>query len=149
MRVIELNPPTVAVLQINVALNESRTIDTSWLGVGLAARPMRLDLVHFPADNWGGAQFVPSPSGRFKALPGDALAQGLPVGFLKLDVERMEMDVLAGFDATIETWRPPIFVEIADENAAEFGSWLAAKRYTVAVKCQRYPGVWNYMILPS
>jgi FkbM family methyltransferase len=148
VHVIEVNPPAIAVLRINVALNESHSIDTSWLGVGLAARPLRLDLEEVMAGNWGATRFTPAAEGKFQALPGDALAQGLPVGFLKLDVERMEMDVLAGFDATIETWRPPMFVEMADENAASFGAWLDAKRYKTVAKCQRYPGVWNYVVLP-
>ncbi len=149
VRVIEVNPLAIAVLRLNIALNDCRSVDLAWLGRGIARERGRLSLVQFQADNWGGAQFAPAPDGKFDALPGDALATGLPVGFLKIDVERMELDVLAGLEQTIETWRPPMFIEIADPQSAAFAAWLNARNYTVAIRCQRYPGVINYMAIPA
>ncbi len=148
VRAVELNPAAIQVLKLNVALNDCSSVDLSRLGLGVAAKSERLKLMKFPRENWGGAQFVPTPDGEFSALPGDVLARDMRVDFIKLDVERMEMDVLAGLEETVSTWRPRMFIEVAEENVSNFHAWCQAMRYRIVETYQRYAGVWNYMAIP-
>ena len=50
-----------------------------------------------------------------------ANSDGLPVSFIKLDIEGSELSALQGAHQTIRTWRPLILVEIQEETCRRSG----------------------------
>ncbi len=118
-----------AYLQRNIALNDASQV--SAFNVALGSRPAqlaidRLDLLR--ADNFGGLSLsLPSEIATDEqyeiavvTLDGMELP---PVDLVKLDVEGMESDVLAGAQAVIARDRPVIFAEC---NSLESGATLLA-----------------------
>lgn len=53
------------------------------------------------------------------------------VDFMKIDVEGMELDVLAGAEKTIEKFHPPIFVEHTKCGDAKLRGWLMKRDYKI------------------
>lgn len=148
--VFEPNPPAIAILRLNLALNGlQRVVDLTHLGTGLADVPSRAQ-IRVPDGNLGGSWFAPSQDdGALALIRGDdALAQRR-VDFLKIDVEGMEMQVLAGLQQTIATWRPPVFIEIENRNAEAFQAWTARQGYRIERRFRRYEVNENYLILPA
>lgn len=143
----EVNPAAVAVLRANLAANGLEGVcDLTHLGIGLADREGRAGALRQPAGNLGGTRVT----GREGAIPlarGDDLLAGRRADFLKIDVEGMEMGVLAGLAATIAAHRPRIFVEVDDVNAAAMQDWIAAQDYTIADRFRRYVGNENLMLV--
>ena len=80
----------------------------------------------------GATRLAADPSGEIVVAPLDSMLSG-PVDFLKIDVEGMEMSVLAGAAGLIGRWRPLVFVEIANRNTSEFSAWLDGAGYRVAL----------------
>ena len=50
---------------------------------------------------------------------------------LKIDVEGMELEVLAGAERVIAESRPKIFIEIVNRNTMAFMAWLERADYRV------------------
>ncbi len=70
------------------------------------------------------------------------------VDLLKIDVEGMEMSVLAGSRQLIRRWRPLIFIEIANRNTLALMDWLKAADYRVA-RIFTDKGHANYLLAPE
>jgi FkbM family methyltransferase len=148
--VFEPNPPAVAILKLNLAMNGLQPlVDLTYLGTGLADVPSRAE-ARIPDGNLGGTWLAP-PSGDDGALVlmrgDDALARRR-VDFLKIDVEGMEMQVLAGLRETIAAWRPPVFIEIENRNAEAFLAWTEQNGYRIGRRFRRYEANENYLVLP-
>jgi FkbM family methyltransferase len=148
--VFEPNPPALAVLRINLALNKCANVETSYLGIALGAAVGRVRLIPDPKhpNNLGGTSAELDAAGEIPMVPADALLASEGVGFIKLDVEGMEMDVLAGLEVTVERWRPNMFIEVRKRNKDSFLSWLTQSRYKVVAEFARYVDICNYMVLP-
>jgi len=105
----------------NVALNGLSRVWTIWAacgrGLGQANVP---SLDHRAINNVGGLSLVDSPDGEsVPAMPLDEV--GTPAcHFIKIDVEGMESEVIAGAEKTIAKWRPILYVENdrAEKSAA-------------------------------
>ena len=148
--VIEPNPQAIPILQINVALNGLGSVaDLSHLGIGLSdgaksAAPIVLD------GNLGGTTMKIVESGDGVSLiRGDDILMNRRIDFIKLDVEGMEMDVLAGLSKTIAQWRPRMFIELENAHVDAFQEWITTNRYNTARKYRRYKGNENYMVIPA
>lgn len=146
----EPNPAVVPVLRINLLLNNlSQIVDDAQIGIGLSddigdADPFTPDMTNLGLTKMqmgGGAGTIP-------LMPGDWVFEGRTVDFIKVDVEGMEMRVLAGLAATIARCRPNLFVEVDDANAAAFAGWLDHNGYCQAERFRRYVGNENYMVVP-
>lgn len=124
----EVNPAACALLRANVHENGLHQVDLTWLGVGLSRQRGRIFLVHSRVDNLGATAFSaepPSaedePPSSFECSPlDDLLPEKLTPGFVKMDVEGMELDVLEGSTQIFDRWRPTLFIE-------SFG-WVAGLR---------------------
>jgi hypothetical protein len=68
---------------------------------------------------------------------------------MKIDVERMELEVLAGLSKTIARCRPNIFVEIDILHSEAFEAWLEDNRYRVVETFQPTKRNLNYMCLAA
>ena len=66
--------------------------------------------------------------------------------FIKIDVEGMEMQVLAGLEATITAHRPLLLIEIDNENDEAFEAWRQTHKYDVVNTKKHYRKNCNYML---
>ena len=71
------------------------------------------------------------------------------VGFIKIDVEGMELEVLAGFEKTIASQRPPIFIEVEHVNRTKLESWLDNQGYGIDVEGRRFRDNQNLLLVSS
>lgn len=146
----EPNPPAIEILTINLLLNGLLDkVNINHLGFGLAeiegeATPK------IPVDNLGGTQLVSaSEAGTIKLARGDRLLANEPVGFLKIDVEGMELGVLSGLEQTIRRNRPRMFVEVENKNIPSFLAWAEARDYKVAKTFRRYRTNENFLLVSA
>lgn len=106
-----------------------RNLDLNGLSNALAyncmvgAKSGRGDIARFNPRNLGGTVFAAAPNGPIPMVALDDLVdaeemQGL--GFIKIDVEGMQMEVLNGAKALIRVFRPVLWIEILgkDKSAA-------------------------------
>jgi FkbM family methyltransferase len=146
---VEPNPLALRLLMLNVMMNglEDRVSDKGY-GLGLAAQAGSGFGMEPRRKNLGAARML-AGEGDISVTTGDALLQGETPGFIKIDVEGMEMDALAGLSETIDRVRPPMFIEVHTTNDAAFADWLAAKSYRVLETVKRYPNNTNYLVMPA
>ena len=116
------------------------------LGVGVADREDRMRLVFSGRGGLGATSLEPDPAGEIGVAPLDSMVSGR-VDLLKIDVEGMEMSVLAGSRELIRRWRPLIFIEIANRNTLALMDWLKDANYGVA-RIFTDKGHANYLLAP-
>ena len=132
-RVIAFEPQRVVhqLLCANVALNALHNVWTFCAGSGREPGVMRvppLDYNH--AGNFGGISISSGDVGEIvQILPLDAV--NLPAcHFIKIDVEGMECEVIAGAHNVIAKWRPLLYVENdRPEKSAQLVSDILALDY--------------------
>jgi FkbM family methyltransferase len=146
--VFEPNPEALVLLRINLALNECKRTDARYLGLALAESERRLSCRTPEADNLGHTICFDAPDGKILSITGDSVLSAEPIEFIKLDVEGMELDVLAGLSRTILRWRPTLFVEIWNERKIQFDAWLDTHAYRVIETYERFAGIVNYLCQP-
>ena len=113
---IEPQPAVFQALCANLALNCVLNVDPLNIGCAQSARTLAVPALDYAQEgNFGGISLGapgagPSISIRCEAL--DTILQDFRrVDFMKIDVEGMELDVLAGATRTIERFRPPLYLE--------------------------------------
>ncbi|THD80630.1 MAG: FkbM family methyltransferase [Phenylobacterium sp.] len=144
--VIEPNPQALVLLRLNLLLNRL-DLDTSHLGVGLSDQERKAE-PSTPPNNLGGTKMVLKDDGPLKLVAGDSLFAGRRIDFIKIDVEGQEIAVLAGLEQTIAASRPPMFIEVDNENERAFQTWLADHDYEVAFAFPRYRNQ-NFVVRPK
>ena len=144
---VEPNPLALRLLMLNVLINglEDRVADKG-LGLGLAAQDARGFGMETRAKNLGAARML-AGEGDIDVITGDALLRDETPGFIKIDVEGMEMEALAGLSDTIERHRPPMFIEVDKVNDDAFAHWLEAVNYRVVHSIKRYPNNTNHLVV--
>jgi FkbM family methyltransferase len=157
--VFEANPFTANILKINISLNALQdTISAAHVGMGLGSKIDSLNVIYPFSDNLGAARLASSgeshstmnyPTFNVPVLPLDSLA--IPTtdrfGFIKLDVEGMELEVLHGAAKFIADYRPAMFVEVDNHNAVGFHEWAETNRYRIVDRYKRYPSNENFLIV--
>jgi FkbM family methyltransferase len=142
--VFEPNPIAIRLLRINLSLNSCSNVDTHYLGLALGSEPKQLRVFDPSPDNLGGAQMIEDCQGDVKCIPGDEVLLQRPIGFIKIDVEGMEFDVLKGLRETILRWRPNIYIEVKHEAREALRAWCEKFGYDI-----RKALAWdNYLLLP-
>jgi FkbM family methyltransferase len=79
----------------------------------------RGDLARFNPRNLGSSGFVPAPAGPVPMVALDDLVEGdemQGLGFIKIDVEGMQLDVLRGSAQLLRAFRPAIWVEVLERD---------------------------------
>lgn len=155
-RIILFEPNTAILsnLRLNIMLNGlSEIADTSFLGIGLGRESGGNFGVSWRHPKWdgqntGGAQ-LSKGAGNIPVRRGDDLLKGQKVDFIKIDVEGMEIDALAGLEGVIRENRPKMFIEVDNTNESEFLAWLDAKNYAILDTFSRYPENRNYLCAPQ
>ena len=125
----EPNPAAIALLELNVLLNDCRNVDLTHCGVCLGAADGCYGIGETETNNLGHTTFKTDPEGKVRSVPGDAILAGTPVGFIKIDVEGMELDVLNGLSRTIQRWRPNLMVEVQPNNLEAFRTFRGVHGY--------------------
>ena len=140
----EPNPNAIRLLEINLALNSCFNVDTKYLGYVLSADNETYSVRDVVRNNMGGAQLERDGLGDVRSARGDDLLQSLPIGFIKIDVEGMEFDVLMGLRETIAAWRPNMFIEVWSGALPLLKEWLEENRYAIAWNAYD-----NFMLVPD
>jgi FkbM family methyltransferase len=126
---IEPHPRAAAAIRGMAVENALANVDLSRLGVAVGATGGRLRALCSAGGGLGATRFAADPTGEtMQTTLDDALADG-PVDFIKIDVEGMEMEVLAGASALIARDRPFLFIEVLDATVAEFTAWCDRNAY--------------------
>lgn len=143
---VEPNPEVLPVLLANVATNRLQgQFDFRGIGLGLSnSSGGGFGIIRRPR-NIGGARIIRG-TGQIRVETGDVLLQGVAPSYIKIDVEGMEMKVLAGLAETLRQHRPGLFVEVDQSNYAAFEAWIPAAGYRVIDKMQRYRANMNYLL---
>lgn len=143
--VFEPNPESIRLLEINLALNGCAHVDTRFLGLALGSANRMLSLSEPVRDNLGGTRLIEQGGGRIRCIRGDDVLRERPVGFIKIDVEGMEFDVLDGFRDTLRRWRPNILIEVWQAAYDRLLTWCRINHYEL-VKALPWD---NYLLKPA
>lgn len=145
--IFEPNPIAIEHLKINLALNNCRRVDLTYLGFPVSAKAgERMTITFSPANNLGNTVFGSSDTGEYRTITGDFALTHRRVGLIKIDTEEMEFQTLAGLEETISIWRPVIFVEVVEARETELQAWCAAHSYKIAESQKRYALLRNYVL---
>lgn len=140
-------PAAARALRAAVERNALGNVDLSFLGTGVSDREGRAKLVFSGRGGLGATSLSPDPAGEIGIASLDSMVTG-HVDLLKIDVEGMEMNVLAGADGLIKRSRPLIFVEIANRNTNALLEWLKSADYRIT-RIFTDKGHANYLLAPA
>ncbi|MEQ1944189.1 FkbM family methyltransferase [Mesorhizobium sp. VNQ89] len=140
-------PAAAAALRSAVERNGLANVDLCRLGVGVSDGEGRMSLHFSGRGGLGATSLVPDPNGEISVATLDSMVTG-PVDLLKIDVEGMEMGVLAGSRDLIRRFRPLIFVEIANRNTSALMDWMRDTGYQVS-RIFTDKGHANYLLAPG
>lgn len=140
-------PAAAKALRAGVERNGLKNVDLSHLGKGVSDREGRAKLVFSGRGGLGATSLAADKAGEISVTTLDSMISGR-VDLLKIDVEGMEMSVLAGSRELIRRSRPLIFVEIANRNTPALMAWLSDAGYAVA-RIFTDKGHANYLLSPE
>jgi FkbM family methyltransferase len=140
-------PAAASALRAAVERNGLKNVDLSRLGVGVSDRDDRAALVFSGRGGLGATSLVAKADGEIVVAPLDSMVTGR-VDLLKIDVEGMELKVLAGAARLISRSRPLIFIEVANRNTNDLMAWLKIADYRVA-RIFTDKGHANYLLAPG
>ena len=150
---VEPNERSWRLLRQTIEWNALNSIElVSGVAAGAGEAWASLDLTEANHHNLGGTSVrycAEQQEGSVPVRTGDAILDGRAVDFVKIDVEGSELHVLAGLQSTINTHAPAIAIEVMPDARAAFGQWCVSNRYRVERTFHMYPGIMNYVCLPS
>ncbi|MDB5808188.1 MAG: hypothetical protein JWN94_310 [Betaproteobacteria bacterium] len=144
--VLEPNPGAITSLRHNLSENAVSNADLGQLGIGIAATAGAYELACEANTNLGATRLVRAAHGTIKCVPLDKLISA-KVDFMKIDVEGMELEVLAGAERVIAQSRPKIMIEVFRSQMPWFNAWLETHQYSVKHQFDYVHAV-NYLIEP-
>lgn len=152
--VIEPNEDVIKNLIANTTANGCRAVDLSLTGFAVGAESGSGELHISPSDdairNRGGVSVVNKNGSMGQSVPVrrlDDLELG-DVNFLKIDVERNALDVLAGASELLRRCRPLMLVEVDVPDLPAFTTWMTETGYSITAVVEHHEGVLNVMLAP-
>jgi FkbM family methyltransferase len=144
---VEPLPRSIAAIRTTVAENRLSNVDLSRLGSAVGAEEGTMRPIPSVTAGLGATHFAPDPAGTVPLTTLDRLVRN-PVDFLKIDVEGMEMQTLAGAAGLIAAHHPVLYVEVLDTAIAEFTAWVDTHGYRVE---KLFPDKThcNYLLVPA
>jgi FkbM family methyltransferase len=115
--------------------------------LGIGASHSRASLDRIDESNLGATSLKSDDGGQIEVETLDRLFPEGPVDLIKIDVEGMEMEVLAGAQQLIQRTRPALLIEIANTNKGAFMAWLGRQDYRVH-RVFELVYASNYLVLP-
>ncbi|MGJ8561442.1 MAG: FkbM family methyltransferase [Litorimonas sp.] len=148
---IEPQPAVLHLLKANLGLNWHRSFDLSHLGVGLANEDGKAFIGTVQEANLGGTHLRPAPEndGPGHSVPvyqGDSLFKAGDFDLIKIDAESMEIDVIKGLKNTLIDFSGVMFVEVHDDNASEFDTFIRGQGFHKRAEYRRYARCTNWML---
>ena len=144
---VEPNPLAYELLIANTLANGLEdTIVFDRLGVGVSDGHGGGFAMEQRPVNLGGARMLEG-EGEIEVFAADALLDDVAPDFIKIDVEGMEMKVLAGLEKTVARTQPMIFAEVDNKNTDAFADWATACGYEIACSLQRYHTNKNHLLV--
>jgi FkbM family methyltransferase len=149
----EPNPPACASLISNISQNDTgERIDLRYVSLAVGSGPAKYDIEFSRANNMGATALKlisnETATASIEGVRLDDLDFNGRVGFVKIDVEGMEMQVLNGAETLFAKQRPHIAVEVDAQNEALFWQWADRMRYHVIGVFHAYPHNRNYVAVP-
>lgn len=153
----EPNPAARSILIQNLISNPDRAqkIDLRYVDLALGRDDSTLRVVSSPENNIGATRFARDGISRsslddqdIRCARLDSLDFADRVGFMKIDVEGMEIEVLTGATGLIEAQRPTISVEVSSANELGFWTWINDNEYQIVSMFCEYIDVKTYLIVP-
>ena len=150
IKVLEPSARAITLLEANVYMNGlERVCDLSDLGIGLSDGTSDVARLNYrSAHNLGMTQLIEG-DGRVALKTADEIIGDQAFDLIKIDVEGMELKVLAGMRRYLAHNPTPIFVEVNLEHREAFKAWLDENSYEIAMSSQRYRENRNFMIVPA
>jgi FkbM family methyltransferase len=144
---IEPLPRSIAAIRATVSENRLSNVDLSRLGAAVGAEEGTMRPIPSVTAGLGATHFAADPAGDVPLATLDRLVPDR-VDFLKIDVEGMEMEALAGAAGLIAAHRPILYVEVVDTAIAGFMAWVDTNNYRVE---KLFPDKThcNYLLLPG
>jgi FkbM family methyltransferase len=144
--VLEPNPSTREILEMNLRLNHSLCVDTSRAHYALGAGPATGKLKTADKYNTGGMAIEFVSDGAIEIVAGDELFPNEDFDFIKVDVEGLELEVLQGLRQLITRCKPLIFVEVTSENHERFLVFVNSLNYRIKWRHEMYVGLTNFIV---
>ncbi len=145
--VFEANPQLLFVLRKNLEANGVAEADAGFLGLAVGGDERRYTLEIRDPNNLGAGRLAGSARGEIRSVALDTVILE-HVDLIKIDVEGMELEVLAGAARTIERSRPCILAEAFNANIPDLEEWSRRNRYQIA-KSFRYIKSVNFFLEPA
>ncbi|GAA4698178.1 FkbM family methyltransferase [Nocardioides nanhaiensis] len=148
----EPNPRANLLLRRTVAANSGLdAVDLTHVDHGVGAEPAEL-FPHTPGRrNLGSTRLAErgeAGEAPVQVVPLDSLTLQGRVTLLKIDVEGMELAVLAGAERLVAEHRPALAIEVDDESQDAFWDWAEHCRYHVVHAVKMYRRNINYVCIP-
>ena len=143
----EPNPDTIKLLRCNIVLNGIENIcELAHLGIGLSDGGQDFGrLVPDKPNNLGGTA-IGEGEGDIPLARGDDLLANEKFDLIKIDVEGLEMKLLAGMSEHLRTSSANIFIEVDKANDDAFHQWRTTNGYRVLERFKRYRQNTNYLL---
>ena len=146
----EPNPVAQEIYISNMILNRLMDkLDFSFFTYGLSDQMDENLAMRWNPNNLGGGRIVRNagkdPDG-VSVIRGDDALLNKQVDFMKIDVEGLEMEVLAGLAQTVAARRPTMFIEIDNRHAEAFLAWVEANDYTIEARIRHYAVNENFLV---
>lgn len=135
---VEPNPVILPLLRANLGLNWHKSFDLSFTGYGFSDRSATGTSFTASEANIGGAKLKVDPSGPVPIVAADEALPGETFDLIKIDVEGMENEVIAGMSGILTRSRATVFVEVLFDNIDPVILKLRSLGYAYRTSYQRY-----------
>jgi len=138
---------TADMLEANFAINEVDRERFAVERIGVGAGPSKASYDNLDPTNLGATSIKHDDNGELEV---DSLDNRFPeavVDLLKIDVEGMELEVLAGAAQLIKRNRPIILIEVANASKGKFMAWVGSKGYRIH-RAFELVNASNYLLVP-
>ena len=151
---IEPNHRSRHLLETNIRANLATRakIAMDHLGVAAGAKTGNVKILDGSINNLGAAKVVDAPvveGGTVPIRPLDNFEIEGTISFIKIDVEGMELEVLAGAKLLLHKHRPAIAIEVLDKNDKQLWEWAKSEKYKIIGSFVEYQRFKNYILIPA
>jgi FkbM family methyltransferase len=147
----EPNPGIRELLEKNIEANREKKIDLTYASYGCSDKNGQSGLI-INMGNLGATRLeetMPDGVPVVSTVTLDSILPDEVVSLIKIDVEGMELQVLAGAAEIIRRCRPAIAIEVANRHIDGFWRWTHANAYHVLHAFRTYWDDINYVCVPK
>jgi len=135
---VEPNPQIIPLLCANIGLNWHRSFDLSLVGYGFSDRAAFGTSSISTEKNLGAAKLQVGVGGSVRVVAADMVLPEAAFDLIKIDVEGMENEVVAGMSGILARSRATVFIEVLFCNIEFVMAKLKSLGYIYRTSYQRY-----------